>query len=408
MSLEIRRKGNKNFTHIDSDFDNQYGANDITIIFEGNTIKIRSFNGRIIFKRDGYDLSEVSIYDDTASGSQENFNDINLFKQRLINLGYPFAGGSVSGGGIPEAPNDGQQYGRQSEGWTVVNSSGGGIPEAPNDGQQYARQSEAWSVVSGGGVQSVVAGTNVTVDNTDPNNPIVNASSSGGGYQNITESIDVNNDFDITIGDTNTAAIKVQNQNSFNYIEIGGLGLASRVDVPSTDIRLGDLFGFLNGVSILIGASQIQMEIASGLILNSDFGTKGVTLKNDLLSPSVKYDVNFPDKANGSSETFAMLSDTKSKLVENLNVSGTYDIDYSFDTWNLVVTGATTFTESNLPTSGTNTKAITLIVTGEFAITFPAGWTTNIVGDYDGAVRNNIVVEFIKTGDYTVQITQPD
>jgi len=151
MSLEIRRKGNKNFTHIDSDFDNQYGANDITIIFEGNTIKIRSFNGRIIFKRDGYDLSEVSIYDDTASGSQENFNDINLFKQRLINLGYPFAGGSVSGGGIPEAPNDGQQYGRQSEGWTVVTGgSGGGIPEAPNDGQQYARQSEAWSVVTGG------------------------------------------------------------------------------------------------------------------------------------------------------------------------------------------------------------------------------------------------------------------
>ena len=152
MSLEIRRKGNKNFTHIDSDFDNQYGANDITIIFEGNTIKIRSFNGRIIFKRDGYNLSEVTIYDDTASGSQENFNDINLFKQRLINLGYPFAGGSVSGDGIPEAPNDGQQYGRQSEGWTVVTGgSGGGIPEAPNDGQQYARQSEAWSVVTGGG-----------------------------------------------------------------------------------------------------------------------------------------------------------------------------------------------------------------------------------------------------------------
>ena len=230
----------------------------------------------------------------------------------------------------------------------------------------------------------------------------------GGGYQNITESIDVNNDFDITIGDTNTAAIKVQNQNSFNYIEIGDLGLASRVDVPSTDIRLGDQFGFLNGVNMLIGGTQIELNTSNGFVLSTNFGTEKVTLKNDLLSSNVQYDVNFPDKANGSSETFAMLSDTKSKLVENLSVSGTYDIDYSFDTWNLVVTGDTTFTESNLPTSGTNTKAITLIVTGEFAITFPAGWTTNIVGDYDGAVRNNIVVEFIKTGDYTVQITQPD
>lgn len=35
-------------------------------------------------------------------------------------------------------------------------------------------------VVASGGVQSVVAGTNVTVDNTDPANPVVNASGGGG------------------------------------------------------------------------------------------------------------------------------------------------------------------------------------------------------------------------------------
>ena len=29
---------------------------------------------------------------------------------------------------------------------------GGGIPEAPNDGQQYGRQSLAWTVIAGGGV----------------------------------------------------------------------------------------------------------------------------------------------------------------------------------------------------------------------------------------------------------------
>ncbi len=37
-------------------------------------------------------------------------------------------------------------------------------------------------------------------------------------------------------------------------------------------------------------------------------------------------------------------SDSNNKIVENLSVSGTYDIDYNFDTWNLVVTGATSFT----------------------------------------------------------------
>jgi hypothetical protein len=35
--------------------------------------------------------------------------------------------------------------------------------------------------VGDGGVQSVVAGTNVTVDNTDPANPVVSASGGGGG-----------------------------------------------------------------------------------------------------------------------------------------------------------------------------------------------------------------------------------
>ena len=70
--------------------------------------------------------------------------------------------------GIGEAPNDGKQYGRQSEGWTEITATGGGpattddltegstnkyFPEAPTDGKQYARQSEGWTEVaaSGGG-----------------------------------------------------------------------------------------------------------------------------------------------------------------------------------------------------------------------------------------------------------------
>ena len=52
------------------------------------------------------------------------------------------------GGGIPEAPNDGELYGRQSQAWAAINIPNPGIPEAPNDGQQYARQSQAWSVVA--------------------------------------------------------------------------------------------------------------------------------------------------------------------------------------------------------------------------------------------------------------------
>lgn len=42
------------------------------------------------------------------------------------------------------------------------------------------KQSKSGGGGGGGGVRSVVAGTNVTVDNTDPYNPIVSSSGSGG------------------------------------------------------------------------------------------------------------------------------------------------------------------------------------------------------------------------------------
>ena len=97
-----------------------------------------------------------------------------------------------------------------------------------------------------------------------------------------------------------------------------------------------------------------------------------------------------------------------SKLVIDIIGSPIYNIDWSFDTWDLFINAATEFTESNLPLSGTNTKVITLYVQGEFPLTFPAGWSTNIIGEYKGEVRNQIVVEFIKDGDYAVEINQPD
>lgn len=50
----------------------------------------------------------------------------------------------------------------------VANTSKVSFPEAPNDGQQYARQSQAWAVVSGGGaVDSVNGLTGVVVLDTD-------------------------------------------------------------------------------------------------------------------------------------------------------------------------------------------------------------------------------------------------
>ena len=57
------------------------------------------------------------------------------------------------------------------------------------------------------------------------------------------------------------------------------------------------------------------------------------------------------------------------------------------------LTGAITFTDSNLPT-GTDTKCITLDIDGDFAITFPAYYVSK-GGTYDGTVMNRIVIDCI-------------
>ena len=63
-------------------------------------------------------------------------------------------------GGVTEAPNDGQQYARQNEGWQVVagGGGGGGIEEAPNSGATYGRKDSQWVEIGFG--EAVLTGDN--------------------------------------------------------------------------------------------------------------------------------------------------------------------------------------------------------------------------------------------------------
>jgi hypothetical protein len=86
--LTIRKKSNKNFWHYDSNFTNAYSASDLTIIFDGNTVKLRSENGRVVFDKDGYRFSSITIYDDSTGGGAEVFASSILLAERLVALGY--------------------------------------------------------------------------------------------------------------------------------------------------------------------------------------------------------------------------------------------------------------------------------------------------------------------------------
>lgn len=83
----------------------------------------------------------------------------------------------VGPSGIPDAPSDGTGYVRKDGAWASESGGGSGLPDAPSDGKTYGRKDANWAEIAagGGGVQSVVAGTGISVDNTDPENPIVSA-----------------------------------------------------------------------------------------------------------------------------------------------------------------------------------------------------------------------------------------
>ena len=95
-------------------------------------------------------------------------------------------------------------------------------------------------------------------------------------------------------------------------------------------------------------------------------------------------------------------------LITNASVMGTYNIDWSAgNVWDLTLTGNTTLTETNLPDTG-KTKTITLEVSGNYTLTYLAGWTSKITGAYSGtATLNTITIQYYGVGKYKVLIVQP-
>lgn len=87
----------------------------------------------------------------------------------------------------------------------------------------------------------------------------------------------------------------------------------------------------------------------------------------------------------------------KGLRITNATTTGSYAIDWNAaDVWDLTLTGATTITDTNLPT-GTATKVIEFLITGAFGLTLPAYWVALPSSQaYDGAKLNHIVISCIR------------
>jgi len=94
------------------------------------------------------------------------------------------------------------------------------------------------------------------------------------------------------------------------------------------------------------------------------------------------------------------------KIGKRIIVSGatSYNFDHSLATdWKFYMTGATTFSDSNLP-SGDTIIEFTVKLTGNFTVTWPVYW--DVIGDtYDGTIWNFIVVRVHDGNSGTEEVT---
>lgn len=88
IELEIRKKGSKNFQHVNTTTGKVFGTTDSYISYTDNQIYLTRITGAPVFLKAGYDVSEISVHDDTDTGAAELFtNGVDLF-DRLVDLGY--------------------------------------------------------------------------------------------------------------------------------------------------------------------------------------------------------------------------------------------------------------------------------------------------------------------------------
>ena len=126
-TLQIRKKSSKTWLHIPSDAD-EFILSKFYCKTDDNIFKIVEESGS---SRKEYLYGNITVYDDTAGGAMETFANSQALMIRLEALKYT---GFNRDGDIPTS---------------------------------Y--------------IESVIAGTNVTIDNTDPLNPIISSTGGGGG-----------------------------------------------------------------------------------------------------------------------------------------------------------------------------------------------------------------------------------
>jgi len=194
---------------------------------------------------------------------------------------------------------------------------------------------------------------------------------------------------------------KLTNTNCFGFDAAGTL-FKKDVDTVFSNRLFLELNMDLPAGAKLIDFDESNFEVNDLLQFNSTI------LKYDGLIDDANAEAAIPNiRANNPKclwRSNVGIPDTAIEKFVDAEVVDDFAIDWLNDTFNIVMTGDTTFTDKNLPASGKSTKEIQIYLTGEFTPTFPAGWKANQVGTYKGSEVNKITLKFIKAGLYFMKI----
>ena len=157
-----------------------------------------------------------------------------------------------------------QEQGSTSQ-WTETTPASGTFDflVAPTIGDTVTASYE--TVASSGGIQSVVAGTNVTVDNTDPLNPVVSATGGGGGgtWGSITGTLSDQTDLQSALNAITPNATHTGEVTGATALTLNLKAIDNRTD---TAVAPADYFLFLDDTDSSLKKDTIQgiLDLVSG------------------------------------------------------------------------------------------------------------------------------------------------
>jgi hypothetical protein len=346
-TLEIRKKSLKTWLHVPSDADN-FILSKFYCKTDAGTFKIVEESGS---NRREYSYSDITVYDDTDIGTAETFGSAQALMLRLEVLKYT---GFNRDGDIPTS---------------------------------Y--------------IESVVAGTNVTIDNTDPLNPII-SSTGGGGTQNLNEVLVEGNS-------TGGENIFISDGDEISFDN------GSRIRKGLTDAGNGGA----KGVALVCSLDyELKWEAGRLYVMQQDGFTIREVSNNFTITPAATDDISKGFIVGSrwildDGDLYICTDNTSTAAVWELQVIGTQNLQ------NVTDLGSTTTNAINVQLgddySIVNRTNVTTEsdATGAYAFIENTGKLGINSGDFEGTIQannltaNNVSLEFPQkaVGSYTIATT---